>query len=236
MTTWKDFYDNSSEWADSTVLSRISSLKEIGSAEEVVKASEYLSEKCGNALIRKARALGVVFAPDDIAELAEYGPQGEVVNLIRIAFEKRLTFTQDNIDTLCACLPQKDEPLLRKIDRVQMIGFFDEPDGEEDDVEALEEFDEDDEPDEYDDSYDYADTSGKKPGFLERLGIFFMVSDASKKRKQSPKYRIGDRVLLRSNRQAGYIVDVNNGRYDVRLDDGSFRDSLSETQIERSLF
>jgi len=34
---WSDFYDNYSEWAESTIRSRISSLNEIGDGDEVVE-------------------------------------------------------------------------------------------------------------------------------------------------------------------------------------------------------
>ncbi|MBR4819298.1 MAG: hypothetical protein IKZ74_04500 [Clostridiales bacterium] len=244
--TWQDFFDNCSEWADSTVKSRISSLKEMGPVNEVIEASEYISEECGNALIRKALALGVVFRPDDIAKLSENGPQDEIPNLIKIALKNKFRFSKDNIEMLYECLPFENEQLLRDIDKKQNIGYFKELDGEDE---------EDDEFDDDDDSYDYADTSGRKPGLLEKLGLFFLVSEADKKRRQmkqerrersggafssvtsrESRYHIGERVRLRSNRQEGYIVDVHDGRYDVRLDDGSYHDFLSESQIERTLF
>lgn len=245
--TWQDFFDNCSEWADSTVKSRISSLKEMGPVNEVIEATEYISEECGNALIRKALALGVVFRPDDIASLSEYGPQDEIPNLIEIALKNKFRFSKNNIEVLYDCLPMEDEQLLRNIDKKQNICYFAELDGEDEE-------DEEDDIDEFDDSYDYADTSGRKPGLFEKLGLFFLVSDADKKRRQMKKerrersgafssitgresrYHIGERVRLRSNRQEGYIVDVHGGRYDVRLDDGSFHDFVSESQIERTLF
>lgn len=237
--TWQDFFDNCSEWADSTVKSRISSLKEMGPVNEVIEASEYISEECGNALIRKAISLGVVFRPDDIATLSENGPQDEIPNLIEIALKNQFKFSKNNIELLYDCLPMEDEELLRRVDKIQKIGFFAELDGEDED---------DDDFDEDDDSYDYADTSGRRAGLGGLLGIFALLSGAEKKRKQKdsfsggffcapqPRYHIGERVRLRLNKQEGYIVDIHNGRYDVRLDDGSFYDLLSESQIERTLF
>lgn len=242
MTTWRDFYDNCSEWADSTVLSRISSLKEMGPASEVAEATEYISEKCANALIRKALTLGVVFRPDDIAVLAENGIDSDIPRLLEIALKNKYKFTKDNIETIYENCPFSYEAQIREVDRIQKTGYFAELDAEDDDD------DDEDEIDEYDDSYDYADTSGKKPGLLEKLGLFFLVSDASKyakKRRQKreysghslretpAKYHIGDRVKVRSRSGEGYIVNVTNRKYDVRMDDGTYLDYINEWDITR---
>lgn len=237
MTTWRDFYDNCSEWADSTVLSRISSLKDMGPASEVVEATEYMDEKCANALIRKALTFGVVFRPADIDVLVENGTHSEIPRLLEIALQNKFRFSKDNIETLYDCLPSKYEAQIREIDRKQKIGYFAE----------LEADDEDD--DDYEEEYnDYADTSGRKPGLLEKLGLFFLVSDAEKyarKRRQKKeysnhafretpaKYHIGDRVKVRSRRGEGYIVNVTNRRYDVRMDDGTYLDLVNEWDITR---
>ena len=72
MATWKEFKDRSDEWSESTCMTRISSLKEIGPASEVAETAEYLTQKCSISLIRKALALDVTFYPKDIVYIAEF--------------------------------------------------------------------------------------------------------------------------------------------------------------------
>ena len=67
---WSDFYDNHMDWAESTIRSRISSLEDIGSGDEVVDAILYLpSEKLKAQLIRKAMKLQAEFTHDDFMNL-----------------------------------------------------------------------------------------------------------------------------------------------------------------------
>lgn len=63
---WSDFYDKIYDWADSTKKTRISSLEDIGSGDEVVDAVlEIQDEKIRAQLIRKAMKLGVQLTSDD---------------------------------------------------------------------------------------------------------------------------------------------------------------------------
>lgn len=67
--TWKEFYEKYDDWAESTVISKISSLKDIGPSSEVVDCANYIPEKAAEKLVRKAMSLGTVFTPNDITEL-----------------------------------------------------------------------------------------------------------------------------------------------------------------------
>lgn len=52
---WTDFYIDCTEWADSTICTRISSLETIGTGDEIVDAVQgFSSEKLKDQLIRKA--------------------------------------------------------------------------------------------------------------------------------------------------------------------------------------
>ena len=67
---WSDFYDNYYDWAESTIRSRISSLKEMGPADEVVDAILDLpTEQLKVQLIRKAIKHHVEFSHDDFLNL-----------------------------------------------------------------------------------------------------------------------------------------------------------------------
>lgn len=67
---WSDFYDAFWDWSDSTRRTRISSLEDIGSGDEVVEAVlEIEDPKVKAQLIRKAIKLGAEFTNDDFMNL-----------------------------------------------------------------------------------------------------------------------------------------------------------------------
>lgn len=67
---WCDFYDAFWDWSDSTRRTRISSLEDIGSGDEVVEAVlEIEDPKVKAQLIRKAMKLGAEFSSDDFMNL-----------------------------------------------------------------------------------------------------------------------------------------------------------------------
>ena len=63
---WDEFYNGHFDWADSTIRTRISSLEDIGTGEDIVEVAQNIEDvKVRNALIRKAMSLGAVFTRDD---------------------------------------------------------------------------------------------------------------------------------------------------------------------------
>ena len=67
---WSDFYDCYWDWADSTRRTRISTLEDIGSGDEVVEvALDIEDEKVRAQLIRKAMALGVRITNENYTDL-----------------------------------------------------------------------------------------------------------------------------------------------------------------------
>lgn len=67
---WSDFYDGFWDWSDSTRRTRISSLEDIGSGDEVVEVVlEIEDPKVKAQLIRKAMKFEVEFTNDDFANL-----------------------------------------------------------------------------------------------------------------------------------------------------------------------
>ena len=72
---WCDFYDAFWDWSDSTRRTRISSLEDIGSGDEVVDAVlEIEDPKVQAQLIRKAIKLGAKFTLDDFQNLEDEIP------------------------------------------------------------------------------------------------------------------------------------------------------------------
>ena len=72
---WNDFYDAFWDWSDSTRRTRISSLEDIGSGDEVVDAVlEIEDPKVQAQLIRKAIKLGAKFTLDDFQNLEDEIP------------------------------------------------------------------------------------------------------------------------------------------------------------------
>ena len=67
---WSDFYDRHWDWEDSTKRTRISSLEDIGSGDEIVEViQEIFDPKVTAQLIRKAMKLGAEFTVDNLLEI-----------------------------------------------------------------------------------------------------------------------------------------------------------------------
>ena len=57
---WEDYYDRFWDWAESTKISRISSLTDFTSSAEVVEiANEFFDEKIGSRLVKRALDQGI---------------------------------------------------------------------------------------------------------------------------------------------------------------------------------
>lgn len=129
---WCDFYDNFCDWSDSTVKTRISSLEDIGSGDEVVDAVlNFDDEGLKDQLIRKAMKLGVELSHDNYVsldgelsdrlyeELAKYGH----FSLDETCFDPE-DFSWDDFYAECANLP--DNILMKCIPRIDSFGPSDE--------------------------------------------------------------------------------------------------------------
>ena len=68
--TWDEYYEGFRGWAESTQISRLSTLTDFGSSDEVCEiAINFYDEKIATRLIRKALDYGVKFTTDEIIEL-----------------------------------------------------------------------------------------------------------------------------------------------------------------------
>lgn len=97
---WCDFYDAFWDWSDSTRRTRISSLEDIGSGDEVVDAVlEIEDPKIKAQLIRKAIKLGAKFTIDDFQNLEDELPDEIYAELGRYAGFDADNPTYDQTDT-----------------------------------------------------------------------------------------------------------------------------------------
>jgi len=68
---WEDYYDRFWDWAESTQISRISTLTDFTSSAEVAEiANEFFDEKISTRLVKRAMQNGIRFTPSEIIELS----------------------------------------------------------------------------------------------------------------------------------------------------------------------
>ena len=199
---------------------------------------KYIAENCDDRVcekvLRSIMEAGGYFTAKQVMELSEAVDSKLMTDVMAHSFKNNVHFTETQLQDLKYSV---DDELLYQIDKKQNTHAFDEEDEEE-----------------YDDSYDYADTSGKKPGLLGHLGALFVASEIVKKaggRKASQdkyrswsskprKFHIGERVNVRRYGKlvSGTIEDLDlNGGYSIDLDDGIYLQGVRESDIvKKGLF
>ena len=71
--TWDEYYMSFYEWAESTQISRLSSLTDFGPSDEIVEVVQnFYDEKVATKLVRKALDYGVKFTTDEIIGLRNW--------------------------------------------------------------------------------------------------------------------------------------------------------------------
>lgn len=110
---WEDYYDRFWDWAESTKISRISSLTDFTSSAEVVEiANEFFDEKIGSRLVKRALDQGIRFSPSEIIELGSCVTDDVFYEAIR-SRQGRFTAEQyEELEGLCY-----DEDLLEAVAR-----------------------------------------------------------------------------------------------------------------------
>ena len=129
---WTDFYDGFWDWSDSTRRTRISSLEDMGSGEEIVEVIfEIEDPKVRSQLIRKAMKMGATFTSEDFVNL-----DGELTDELYEELGKYTGFDhndpyfdEDNMewDDFFACYSDwSDDILLRRIRKLKKFGLSEE--------------------------------------------------------------------------------------------------------------
>lgn len=125
---WCDFYDAFWDWSDSTRRTRISSLEDVGSGDEVVEAVlEIEDPKVKAQLIRKAMKLGAEFSSDDFMNLDGELPDELYEQLGKYAGydHKDPYFDEDNMtwdDFECCYSDWSEELTARRIAKLNDFG------------------------------------------------------------------------------------------------------------------
>lgn len=96
--TWDDYYERFYDWAESTQISRISSLTDFGSSTEITEiAQQFFDEKIASRLIKKAISAQVSFSPDEVVELMDYVDSETSELLLKTC---NGTFSKEQFETL----------------------------------------------------------------------------------------------------------------------------------------
>lgn len=100
MMTWEEFYDSYLGWSDSTVSSRLSQISDIQNADvaEIVDCCQCIDEPLAGRLLRKAMRAQITFTVAQVAELAIFISDEELLNTI--AAEVSGPCTQNDLEEL----------------------------------------------------------------------------------------------------------------------------------------
>lgn len=96
--TWEHLYEHYQNWSDSTLVKRLSMLKDYGATDEVIEVAEATcDEKAASRLIRNAMNAGVQFTIDDILELDGTVDAETIQFMVSHGMERGLQLSYDNI-------------------------------------------------------------------------------------------------------------------------------------------
>ena len=125
---WADYYDRFYEWADSTQISRISSLANFGSdcsAEVLEIAQCFVDDKVSMRLINKALAGGVRFSVDEVMELTSMVDKPILTRLVDTATEP---FSKEQLDELYMLI---DDDVFERVSKRNKVDIFADEDDED---------------------------------------------------------------------------------------------------------
>lgn len=104
--TWETYYEKFYEWADSTQVTNMSKLENLGPSEEICEiAQAFYEEKHATRLVKKALAAGVRFTADEVVELDGLLDEALMPTLIKTA---RTPFDAEDLDNLSSYLEARD--------------------------------------------------------------------------------------------------------------------------------
>lgn len=230
--TWEAFYDNYLGWTDSTVSSRISQISDLQNADaaEIVDCCQCIDEPLACRLLRKAEKAQVQFTVGQVAELAVFISNEELLNTM--AAKTTGPCTQNDLEEL-------NNGGIRDDVITSLAKRYSLQDPNEGAVwkpgvlqQRLD---------------DLADSAGQLANNLNRInrdlgkqkrrskpGLFSFLGAIgdTKHARSSSGFRVGDHVHVNYRGQEETIVDINGSLIMVSLDDGRHLDSYDASQLE----
>lgn len=101
---WEDYYEKINEWSIATSKSRMSSLEDIGSSDEVIDAINRLAyddETVATKLLKKAVEMNVTFSGEELAEISNLCEEP----VLKMAFDKSARFfTEEDLEDMYGCI------------------------------------------------------------------------------------------------------------------------------------
>lgn len=120
--TWQQYYGQFYDWADSTQVSRISSISDFSGAktEEIIEAAlSFAEEGPATRLIKRALEGGVRFSAEDVLEVLAWVREDFRANFA----EKAVTpFAEEDMDALRTLLPEKTVRVLARRSGIVLDG------------------------------------------------------------------------------------------------------------------
>lgn len=101
---WEEYYDKINDWAVSTAVSKISSLEDMGSADEVLDAINIIwfeDEKGVVRLLNRAIQYGVKFSGENLAELSGLVSEESFKKALEVSVDK---LTAQDLEELYGCI------------------------------------------------------------------------------------------------------------------------------------
>lgn len=151
--TWDEYYDKFYEWADSTQISRLSSLTSFNpdcSAEVLEVAQCFVDDKIAMRLINKALAGGVQFSVDEIMELTSMVEKPMLTRLVDTATQP---FSKEQLEELYMLI---DDDVFERVSKRNKVDIFDEETSNDDTL--------------------IEETPAPKLGFFTKLGLALGVA------------------------------------------------------------
>lgn len=120
---WSDYYERYDDWQESTQYSRLASVSDFGPegspSNEIADCVQYVNDRTGTSILRRALAAGVRFSADEVMDILNYGSIADDDGLKRRLLESagEASFTGSQLCELMDCFFD-DEIVEQMLDRI----------------------------------------------------------------------------------------------------------------------
>ena len=120
---WSDYYERYDDWQESTQYSRLASVSDFGPegspSNEIADCVQYVNDRTGTSILRRALAAGVRFSADEVMDILNYGSIADDDGLKRRLLQsaEETAFTGSQLCELMDCFFD-DEIVEQMLDRI----------------------------------------------------------------------------------------------------------------------